>query len=313
MNKSNIIMSILGSIIGDCVGVPYEFKNRNMELTNDEIFRCDGYGTHNQPGWTWSDDTSMILATMVGLDYSRNTSVYEDMYCISKEFSRWRNTGEYTKDGLFDIGGATRRAIDDMSFLNKCGSKNIIDFLNRNENPTSLGNGSLMRILPAILYYYNANLSENEKIYNVLTIGNITHNNDTCNYAIKFYYNFIKSIIEGETKYNAFNKATDSVNEIAIDYTKSINKILSDGHILHTLESVIYCFMNCDSFDDCVGMAVRLGGDTDTIASLVGGLCGLYGYKFDNHIKTFKNNTIDLKYAYIVNIIDNFIEKIGVL
>ena len=52
-------VAVYGLAIGDAVGVPYEFKQRGS-------FRCAGmigYGTHHQPAGTWSDDTSMTLAT----------------------------------------------------------------------------------------------------------------------------------------------------------------------------------------------------------------------------------------------------------
>lgn len=45
--------------MGDALGVPYEFRARGT-------FGCTGmagHGSHNQPAGTWSDDTSMALAT----------------------------------------------------------------------------------------------------------------------------------------------------------------------------------------------------------------------------------------------------------
>lgn len=51
--------AIYGLAIGDALGVPYEFQERGSFLCTDMI----GYGTHNQPIGTWSDDTSMTLAT----------------------------------------------------------------------------------------------------------------------------------------------------------------------------------------------------------------------------------------------------------
>ena len=51
---------IFGVIVGDAAGVPYEFKERDS-------FQCDdmvGWGTHLLPPGTWSDDSSMTLATM---------------------------------------------------------------------------------------------------------------------------------------------------------------------------------------------------------------------------------------------------------
>ena len=57
---SKLFDAILGLAIGDALGVPYEFKQRGSFICSDMV----GYGTHNQPEGTWSDDTSMTIATL---------------------------------------------------------------------------------------------------------------------------------------------------------------------------------------------------------------------------------------------------------
>ncbi|WP_235810740.1 ADP-ribosylglycohydrolase family protein [Tractidigestivibacter scatoligenes] len=50
---------VYGQAVGDALGVPYEFRARGT-------FECTGmvgHGSHSQPAGTWSDDTSMALAT----------------------------------------------------------------------------------------------------------------------------------------------------------------------------------------------------------------------------------------------------------
>lgn len=54
---------ILGLAIGDALGVPVEFKSRE-QLKNKPVVDMIGYGTYNVPAGTWSDDTSMTLATI---------------------------------------------------------------------------------------------------------------------------------------------------------------------------------------------------------------------------------------------------------
>jgi ADP-ribosylglycohydrolase len=46
--------------------------------------------------------------------------------------------------------------------------------------------------------------------------------------------------------------------------------------VLHTLDAVMWCLFNTDNYKDAVLKAVNLGGDTDTIAALTGGIAGLY-------------------------------------
>lgn len=52
--------SIYGLAVGDALGVPWEASKR-------DTFKCSGmrgYGRHNQPPGTWSDDTALTLATL---------------------------------------------------------------------------------------------------------------------------------------------------------------------------------------------------------------------------------------------------------
>ena len=55
--------SLYGFLVGDALGVPVEFISRK-ELSTKLVKDMLEYGTHNQPKGTWSDDSSMILATI---------------------------------------------------------------------------------------------------------------------------------------------------------------------------------------------------------------------------------------------------------
>lgn len=119
--------AVCGQAVGDALGVPYEFMPRGT-------FRCEGmtgYGTHNQPIGTWSDDTSMMLATLDSLianEWQVNT---EDM---RERYLAWLSNGEYAIDGrVFDCGRTVSIALQQRVGLS-----------GERDN----GNGSLMRIMP---------------------------------------------------------------------------------------------------------------------------------------------------------------------
>ena len=59
--KQKINSVIFGLAIGDALGVPVEFRDRDTYHISDMV----GYGTYNQPAGTWSDDTSLSLALIV--------------------------------------------------------------------------------------------------------------------------------------------------------------------------------------------------------------------------------------------------------
>lgn len=59
------------------------------------------------PAGTWSDDTSMTLATC---DSIRELG-HIDTADMRDKFVSWIARGEYTIDGVFDYGGTTARAL----------------------------------------------------------------------------------------------------------------------------------------------------------------------------------------------------------
>ena len=71
----------------------------------------------------------------------------------------------------------------------------------------------------------------------------------------------------------------------------------------------MWCFLNTDSYEECVLKAVNLGNDTDTVAAIAGGLAGLwYGYGSipNNWINTLR------KCEYIEEICKHFSEIHGI-
>ena len=118
--------AIYGLAVGDALGVPYEFLPCGS-------FRCEGmaaYGSHQQPKGTWSDDTSLTLATCASI---KETGCI-DIDDIRRRFTAWYDSGEYAIDrNVFDVGGTTARAI--LNGVGETGDR-------------SNGNGSLMRIAP---------------------------------------------------------------------------------------------------------------------------------------------------------------------
>lgn len=274
---------IIGFCVGDALGVPYEFNSRE-ELKENPATTMRGYGTYNQPKGTWSDDTSMILCTteslINGLDYS-------DM---ASRFNKWVTEGYMTPyNEVFDVGSTTRTALSgysegiDPTTLGKGGERDN-------------GNGSLMRILPVAYYLY---INGEENIYEEIhKASSITHSHMVSKIACSIYSTYVIAILDGASIWTAYTymkkeiKNTYSGDEYN-NYLRVFSRILdenialftedeikSTGYVVDTLEAVFWSFLNGDGYEDAVLKAVNLGGDTDTIAALVGGLAGIYyGYE----------------------------------
>ena len=85
------------------------------------------------------------------------------------------------------------------------------------------------------------------------------------------------------------------------------NEISSSGYVIDALEASLWSFLTTGSFDDAVLKAVNLGGDTDTIGAITGGLAGVY-YGFDTINKNWLNAII--KKNEIMELIRQYYKKI---
>ena len=106
MSERNIYKDVLfGVAVGDALGVPVEFRSRE-ELRKDPVIGMRGYGTHQQPPGTFSDDSSLTFCLAEAL-----TEGF-DLHTIGQNFVRWHRKGFWSAHGkIFDIGGITWRAI----------------------------------------------------------------------------------------------------------------------------------------------------------------------------------------------------------
>lgn len=68
MNKELYLDGMMGLIVGDALGVPVEFSSRE-EMKKHPVTDMTGYGTYPVPAGSWSDDSSMALASLSALTH----------------------------------------------------------------------------------------------------------------------------------------------------------------------------------------------------------------------------------------------------
>ena len=134
------------------------------------------------------------------------------------------------------------------------------------------GNGSLMRILPLAFMKHSTK--------DIHDLSSLTHAHPVSQFACVYYLNVAKNLIGGQNKLTA---VLDFTCEIPAEFKRiqnrgklSRNEIKSTGYVVDTLEAALWCLIHTGSFKECVLTAVNLGGDTDTIAAVAGGLAGIY-------------------------------------
>ena len=289
--KDCYLRGMMGLVVGDALGVPVEFLTR-QQLANRPVDRMLEGGFHEQPAGTWSDDSSMGLATLASL---RNGY---DLADIAEQFSRWQKEGEYTPWGeVFDMGNTCFRAIANFQ---KTGNPYSSGMKEEYDN----GNGSLMRILPMCIYVLQKQMDEKitneEAISMIHDVSAITHAHIRSRMACGFYYFCVKSIVEREGSlidrlqngindgFCFYQKDSESLLELKhFDRLKTLadfknvaeDEIRSGGYVIDTIEAAMWCLVNSTSYKECVLKAVNLGDDTDTTGAVAGGLAGLfYGY-----------------------------------
>lgn len=255
---------LFGLIVGDALGVPGEFMSRK-KLKENPIKGMEFGGCHDQPKGTWSDDTTMTLC----LIQSYIEKGFLDTKDVMDKFVKWYSEGYMTPWGeVFDIGITTRQAILKYKLtgdIKTCGTT----------DPDALGNGSVMRIAPMLLIDQTA-----DKIQDVCAL---TYNNYTSWILCKGYINFLRDlmVMSKEEAYKRKSIIKEQFKEVYYVKEKTEDEIRSSGYIIHTMQAAIWCFMNTDSFEECVLKAVNLGDDTDTIASIAGAIAGVY-YGYDS-------------------------------
>ena len=266
ITKKEVESGMYGLIVGDALGVPFEFLSRKA-LAKNPCVDMVGLGTHKQERGVWSDDSSMALATMDALTYPRD----ERYYAMMENFVAWLDKGAFSVNGAFDVGNTCYFAI--MSYIQgtpplQCGE----------DDEYSNGNGSLMRILPASLFM----LAKGEDESLIEQAGSLTHAHPVSRTACKIYTDIVRAILSGKSKTEMF-PITEIYNHKVFArltqksfYNAPESEIKSGGYVVESLEAALWCFYTTDSYKDCVLKAVNLGDDTDTTAAIAGSLAGLY-------------------------------------
>lgn len=279
--KEQFLGGLWGALVGDALGVPVEFRDRER-LQADPVVDMREYGTHSQPKGTWSDDSSLLLCTVDSLAKSGGLDTQD----LAQQFVRWYKDCHWTPWGeVFDIGNATFLAIANLS-------RGVKPEMAGGDSDSSNGNGSLMRILPIALYFSKAPTAE--LLEYAHRASSLTHRHLRSQMGCGFYCVMAAELLNGANPLEAYKQTIEKVLPIykqspylaelarfARVFSGEIgqyeeSKIESGGYVIHTLEASIWCLLTTSSYEEAVLKAVNLGDDTDTTATVTGGLAGLY-------------------------------------
>lgn len=298
---------IIGLAIGDAMGVPIKFMQRE-KLLDSPVFCMTEGGIYGKTKGTWSDSTALTLATIDSLINYYGIST-EDM---GNRLLEWMKNSKYSANGeRFDIDRTTLIALSKFE-------KEGLPFESGSSAEDSNSNGSLKRMLPIAYYCYSSNMQQSEILEIVKKVSYITHAHEVSVLGCYIYVLYVVNLLTGKTKYEAyreiqktnynhqFSRGTlELYSRILKKDIKDVelNEIRSTSYIVDTLEAIFWVIMNTENFNQSIIGAINLGEDTDTIGACVGGIAGIiYGIKSIN-----PEWRIDLKkYTYIRSMCERF-------
>lgn len=264
--RDRALGALVGLAVGDAIGTTVEFEQRGSFYPVTDMF---GGGPFDLRPGQWTDDTSMALCLADSLIACGGL----DERDLLERFCRWFRVGENSVTGhCFDIGNVTATA---LTHFEQTGDVHA--------GPTdrmTAGNGSLMRLSPVAVRYWNdPNLLSDAARRQSYT----THGAQEAVDACEAFSNILAAAIQGKPLTDVLSATyghalCDGVQAIigASWKAKHRDDIRSSGYVLHSLEAALWCVGSSGSFSEAVLKAVNLGDDADTTGAIAGQLAGAF-------------------------------------
>lgn len=236
---------MIGAILGDIIGSPYEF-DRGNKTKDFPLF---------SPNSTYTDDTVMTLA--VGLTFLDAQPSASDEWILRILANRMRQFGKMYPNAGY--GGMFRRWLRNP----ECQAYN------------SFGNGSAMRV-SSVAWLYN----DIDAVRHAAKLSaEVTHNHPE---GIKGAEATASAIFLARTGHSKADIKEYIVREFGYELNRTCDEI-RPGYFhtetcMETVPEAITAFLEGNSFEDVIRTAVSLGGDCDTLTAIAGSIAeGFYG------------------------------------
>ena len=293
---------LLGTAIGDALGVPYEF---GLLLPEDEMPEMTGGGLGPYGPGEYSDDTQMAVCVARGLAvHSCGREPRRTLDAVAAGFLRW------SSDGASDMGNLTRRVLDEAGALAGPPSLRCATAARRvyERSRSAFGNGALMRTAPVglvALSYRDARRGRRATARAARAVAELTHADPRAGDACVLWSEAVRvAVLEGRFDVAAGLDLVPESREAAGDeqqppdprawWAAEIEEASAaewrdyrgkrNGATHASLKVAWACIRSAAAEDEAGGAtghirnaleaAVRVGHDTDTVAAIAGGLLG---------------------------------------
>lgn len=253
---------LFGAIAGDICGSSYEAKFGRTKLY--EAVRLVRTGND------FTDDTVCTIGVANAILKYKNPTPEQFGECIQEMCKKYPNRG---------YGGMFRKWID---------------------NPVpygSYGNGSAMRVSPVGFYAHNV-----EECLELAKNSALCSHNDP--EGVKGAQAIALAIYRAKQDSTTKNPIWHVLDNYYPEYTdKSLDEIRPGYHFDSTCQGsvpiALLAFLESEDYEDCLKLAISMGGDSDTIAAMAGSIAYAYYEKmpqtiFDQVWDVLPNEMIDI-------------------
>ena len=266
--------AIYGLLVGDALGVPYEFHSpaaipplAQIEMTPPAGFRR----AHDSvPPGTWSDDGAKALALLASLLECGRLDVDD----FGRRLVAWYERGYMAVDSrVFDVGIQTSQAISALQ-------RGVPASQAGPAGERANGNGSLMRVLPLALWHRG---SDADLVAAAHAQSTVTHGHPRSQVCCALYCLWARRSLAGTM--DSWAEAVTTLRTIYDEGSpprSELDDVLrpndppagtGSGYVVDCLNSARLA-LAAGTYEATVKAAIALGNDTDTTACVAGGIAG---------------------------------------
>ncbi|MFE7166434.1 ADP-ribosylglycohydrolase family protein [Streptomyces sp. NPDC057616] len=262
--------AVIGSAVGDALGAPFEF---GPEGAFSARFPEPGRGGEMCGGGGWdpgeaTDDTQM--AVLVGESLLQHHGL--ELPDIFGRFRRWAASDPK------DIGLQTE------AVLTSGDPWDLAAALHFQTSQRAAGNGALMRAATSAVHFADA--GREATMDAARRIAALTHGDRAAWEGTAVFHELVRVALSGGDPVAA---VPDTLAAVHPDHRARYATVLApdwhpdlatefNGAVWPCLASAVWAVRTTTSYEAAVRAAVDLGGDTDTVAAVTGGLAGaVYG------------------------------------
>jgi ADP-ribosyl-[dinitrogen reductase] hydrolase len=271
MHRSHRVAgALVGSAVGDALGAPFEFGPAGqfsarfpVPARGSSTEMCGGGSLGWEPG-EFTDDTQMALLVATSL-LEREGLDEADLFA---RFSAWAAANPP------DIGNQTRAVLGSGRPWDVAAAEHFA------RSGHAAGNGSLMRTTPAAIFFSRAGTEATMDA--ARRISALTHGDPSAGEGCAIFSELMRVALDGGDPLAAIPSALALVADehrerwttvLAPSWTP-VDATESNGAVWPTLGQAVWALRHGRDFAEVLRLVIDLGGDTDTVACVAGGLAG---------------------------------------